>query len=105
MGADPFTFSGLGGMGDLVLTCTGSLSRNRTIGLKLGEGKDLSRALSEMTMVAEGVKTTKSCYNLAATMGVEMPILEQTYHVLYEDKDCRQAVQELFQRDLKKEFD
>jgi len=105
MGADPFTFSGLGGMGDLVLTCTGNLSRNRTVGLKLGEGKDISTALSEMTMVVEGVKTTKSCYNLAVTLGVEMPILEQAYHILYEGKDCRQAVQELFQRDLKKELD
>lgn len=105
MGAQPFTFSGLGGLGDLVLTCTGSLSRNRTVGLKLGEGKNLSTALSEMTMVAEGVKTTKSCYNLAADIGVEMPILEQTYQVLYEDKDCMQAVRELFQRDLKEELD
>ena len=105
MGADPFTFSGLGGLGDLVLTCTGSLSRNRTVGLKLGEGKDLSTALGEMTMVAEGVKTTKSCYNLAADLGVEMPILEQTYQVLYKGKDCRQAVQELLQRNLKQEFD
>ena len=105
MGADPLTFSGLGGLGDLVLTCTGSLSRNRTVGLKLGEGKDLSTALGEMTMVAEGVKTTKSCYNLAAGLGVEMPILEQTYQVLYQGKDCRQAVQELLQRDLKEEFD
>jgi len=105
MGAQPFTFSGLGGLGDLVLTCTGSLSRNRTVGLKLGEGKNLSTALSEMTMVAEGVKTTKSCYNLAARLGVEMPILEQTYQVLYEDKDCMQAVRELFQRNLKEELD
>ena len=105
MGADPFTFSGLGGLGDLVLTCTGNLSRNRTVGLKLGEGKSLSTALGEMTMVAEGVKTTKSCYNLAEGLGVEMPILEQTYQVLYKGKDCRQAVQELFQRNLKEEFE
>lgn len=105
MGAQPFTFSGLGGLGDLVLTCTGSLSRNRTVGLKLGEGKNLSTALFEMTMVAEGVKTTKSCYNLAAHLGVEMPILEQAYQILYEDKDCMQAVRELFQRDLKEELD
>lgn len=105
MGALPLTFSGLGGMGDLVLTCTGSLSRNRTVGLKLGKGKKLATVLSEMTMVAEGVKTTKSCYNLAASLGVEMPILEQTYQVLYEDKDCMQAVRELFGRDLKEELD
>lgn len=104
LGAHPLTFSGLGGLGDLVLTCTGSLSRNRTVGLKLGEGKSLAQALSEMTMVAEGVKTTKSCFNLARKHKVEMPILEQTYLVLYENKNCRQAVQDLFQRSLKEEL-
>ena len=104
LGAHPLTFAGLGGLGDLVLTCTGSLSRNRSVGLKLGEGRSLEQALAEMTMVAEGVKTTKSCYNLAAKVGVEMPILEQAYQVLYEDKDCRTAVQELFQRSLKDEL-
>ena len=104
LGANPLTFSGLGGLGDLVLTCTGSLSRNRTVGLKLGEGRTLEQALAEMTMVAEGVKTTKSCYNLAASLGVEMPILEQTYQILYENKDCRAAVQELYQRSLKEEL-
>jgi glycerol-3-phosphate dehydrogenase (NAD(P)+) len=103
LGAEPLTFSGLGGMGDLVLTCTGSLSRNRTVGLKLGEGRTLQQALTEMTMVAEGVRTTKSCYHLAADVGIEMPILEQTYQILYEDKPCRAAVQELFQRSLKEE--
>ncbi len=104
LGAQPLTFSGLGGLGDLVLTCTGGLSRNRTVGLKLGEGKTLDQALSEMTMVAEGVRTTKSCYNLAQKHNIEMPILEQTYQVLYENKDCRQAVQELFRRSLKEEI-
>ena len=104
LGANPRTFSGLGGLGDLVLTCTGSLSRNRTVGLKLGEGRTLKQVLAEMTMVAEGVKTTKSCYNLAAELSVEMPILEQTYQILYEDKDCRTAVQDLFQRSLKEEL-
>lgn len=104
LGAQPLTFSGLGGVGDLVLTCTGGLSRNRTVGLKLGEGKTLDQALSEMTMVAEGVKTTRSCYALSRRHEVEMPILEQTYRILYENKDCRQAVQELFQRSLKDEI-
>ncbi len=104
LGAHPLTFSGLGGLGDLVLTCTGSLSRNRTVGLKLGEGKSLDEALAEMTMVAEGVKTTRSCYNLARQHGVEMPILEQTYQVLYANKDCRRAVDDLFQRSLKEEI-
>ncbi|KPK34735.1 MAG: glycerol-3-phosphate dehydrogenase, partial [Nitrospira bacterium SG8_35_1] len=77
MGADPLTFSGLGGLGDLVLTCTGDLSRNRMVGLKLGQGKKLSAILSEMNMVAEGVKTTRSAWNLARKVGVEMPILDQ----------------------------
>ncbi len=104
LGAHPLTFSGLGGLGDLVLTCTGDLSRNRTVGLKLGQGKSLDQALAEMTMVAEGVKTTLSCYNLARRYGVEMPILEQTYQVLYKGKDCRQAVQDLLQRSLKEEI-
>jgi glycerol-3-phosphate dehydrogenase (NAD(P)+) len=104
LGAHPLTFSGLGGLGDLVLTCTGNLSRNRTVGLKLGEGKSLEDALAEMTMVAEGVKTTASCFSLAREHGVEMPILEQTYQVLYENKSCRQAVQDLFQRSLKEEI-
>jgi len=103
LGANPLTFSGLGGLGDLVLTCTGSLSRNRTVGLKLGEGRTLQQALSEMTMVAEGVRTTKSCWQLAASVGVEMPILAQVYQILYEDKPCRAAVQELFQRSLREE--
>ncbi len=103
MGAQPATFSGLSGLGDLVLTCTGGLSRNRAVGLKLGKGKTLEQILEEMTMVAEGVKTTRSCYNLARNFEVEMPILEQTYQILYENKGCRQAVQELFQRSLKEE--
>lgn len=103
LGADKSTFAGLGGMGDLVLTCTGDLSRNRTVGLALGAGKKLDDILAEMTMVAEGVKTTKSCYNLAKIMGVDMPILDQVYQVIYEDKECRAAVNDLFGRDLKKE--
>jgi glycerol-3-phosphate dehydrogenase (NAD(P)+) len=105
LGANPLTFAGLGGLGDLVLTCTGSLSRNRTVGLKLGEGRTLQQALSEMTMVAEGVKTTKSCWRLASETWVDMPILEQVYQILYEQKPCRAAVQELFQRHLKEEVE
>jgi glycerol-3-phosphate dehydrogenase (NAD(P)+) len=103
LGGEPQTFAGLGGLGDLVLTCTGNLSRNRTVGLKLGSGLTLEQALSEMKMVAEGVKTTKSCYKLAADLQVEMPILEQVYQVLYQNKRCEEAVSELFQRDLKQE--
>jgi glycerol-3-phosphate dehydrogenase (NAD(P)+) len=103
MGADPLTFSGLGGLGDLVLTCTGDLSRNRTVGLKLGQGKNLSTILSEMNMVAEGVMTTRSAWNLARKMEVEMPILEQVYQVLYKDKPCSEAVRDLLSRSLKHE--
>ncbi len=103
MGAEPQTFAGLGGLGDLVLTCTGDLSRNRTVGLKLGKGKNLDQILAEMIMVAEGVKTTKSCYNLALKLGVDMPILHQVYAVLYQNKQSQDAVRDLFQRDLKKE--
>ena len=103
MGADPLTFSGLGGLGDLVLTCTGDLSRNRTVGLKLGHGKNISTILSEMNMVAEGVMTTRSAWNLASKMEVEMPILEQVYQVLYKDKPCSEAVKDLFARSLKLE--
>lgn len=103
MGADPLTFSGLGGLGDLVLTCTGDLSRNRTVGLQLGQGKPLAAILAEMKMVAEGVKTTRSAWHLARKVGVEMPILEQVYQVLYEDKPCRDAVRDLLARSLKEE--
>lgn len=103
MGADPLTFSGLGGLGDLVLTCTGDLSRNRMVGLQLGQGKKLSKILAEMNMVAEGVKTTRSAWNLARKVGVEIPILDQVYQVLYQDKPCRDAVRDLLGRSLKEE--
>lgn len=105
MGANPLTFSGLGGMGDLVLTSTGDLSRNRQVGLKLGQGKTLQEILTEMHMVAEGVKTTKSVWNLAQKTGVDMPILQQVYQVLYEDKPCGDAVGALLSRSQKEEVD
>jgi glycerol-3-phosphate dehydrogenase (NAD(P)+) len=104
MGAKPLTFSGLAGMGDLVLTCTGDLSRNRQVGLKLGQGKTLQQILAEMEMVAEGVKTTRSAMALAKKIGVEMPILEQVYAMIYEDKPCAEAVQALLGRDSKEEM-
>ena len=105
MGANPLTFSGLAGMGDLVLTCTGDLSRNRQVGLKLGQGKTLQQILAEMEMVAEGVKTTRSAMALAKKIGVEMPILEQVYAMIYEDKPCAEAVQSLLSRDSKEEME
>ncbi len=101
--AEDTTFYGLSGMGDLILTCTGDLSRNRTVGLKLGQGKSLEQIKSEMKMVAEGIKTTKSVYELAKKLGIEMPILEQTYKVIYEGKDCSVAVKDLLTRELKEE--
>ncbi|MBE0500479.1 MAG: NAD(P)-dependent glycerol-3-phosphate dehydrogenase [Desulfuromonadales bacterium] len=103
LGADASTFSGLAGMGDLVLTCTGDLSRNRTVGIALGHGQKLDDILGDMNMVAEGVKTTLSAYQLARKLGVETPIIDQMYGLLYENKDARQAVSELMLRDLKQE--
>ncbi|MEI6206328.1 MAG: NAD(P)H-dependent glycerol-3-phosphate dehydrogenase [Desulfuromonadales bacterium] len=103
MGAQATTFTGLAGMGDLVLTCTGDLSRNRTVGFKLGQGQSLVDILAEMRMVAEGVKTAESVYLLSRRLGVEMPIVEKTYQILHEGKPARQAVIELMARDLKAE--
>lgn len=103
MGADPATFSGLAGLGDLVLTCTGDLSRNRTVGMELGRGRKLADILSEMRMVAEGVKTTESAYNLSRKVGVDMPITQSVYRILYEDKPAREAVLELMTRNPKAE--
>jgi len=103
MGASRETFAGLAGMGDLVLTCTGDLSRNRTVGMKLGQGMSLAAILGEMRMVAEGVKTTESARNLARKLGIDMPITEKVYSILYEDKPARGAVVELMTRDLKAE--
>ena len=103
LGAQAATFSGLAGMGDLVLTCTGDLSRNRTVGIALGQGKTLDEILNGMNMVAEGVKTTLSAYQLAAKVGVEVPITDQMYKILYQQKDPRQAVTDLLSRDLKAE--
>jgi glycerol-3-phosphate dehydrogenase (NAD(P)+) len=103
MGAEAETFSGLAGMGDLVLTCTGDLSRNRTVGFKLGQGMRLADILAEMRMVAEGVKSAESVYQLARNLQVEMPIVEKTYQILHENKPAREAVTELMARGLKAE--
>ncbi len=102
-GAQESTFSGLAGMGDLVLTCTGDLSRNRSVGIELGRGHKLSVILGAMRMVAEGVKTTLSAYQLGQKLGVSMPITEQMYQILYEDKDPQEAVSALMLRTLKSE--
>jgi glycerol-3-phosphate dehydrogenase (NAD(P)+) len=97
------TFAGLSGMGDLVLTCTGPLSRNRAVGEALGRGKSLDEILNDMDMVAEGVKTTMAARTLAHRLAIEMPITEQVYQVLYEGKDPRRAGSELMTRELKDE--
>jgi glycerol-3-phosphate dehydrogenase (NAD(P)+) len=102
-GAQAETFAGLAGMGDLVLTCTGDLSRNRSVGIELGRGRKLGEILGGMRMVAEGVKTTLSAYQLARELGVVMPITEQMYQILYQEKDPRQAVNELMQRQQRSE--
>ena len=103
LGAEESTFSGLSGVGDLLLTCTGSLSRNRTVGLLLGEGKNLSQIKDEMQMVAEGIKTTRSVYDLSQKLDIDMPILEQVYKIIYEGKNCAEAVTDLLKRELKVE--
>lgn len=104
LGAYPATFAGLAGLGDLVLTCTGDLSRNRTLGLNLGRGARLNELTAGSRQVAEGVRTALSVRGLALRERVEMPICEQVWRVLYEDKEPRSAVAELMSRDLKDEL-
>jgi glycerol-3-phosphate dehydrogenase (NAD(P)+) len=103
MGGKPPTLSGLAGLGDLVLTCTGELSRNRAVGLELADGRSLEEILGSMRMVAEGVKTTAAAHELAARYGVEMPITEQMYQMLYFGLSPRGAVRRLMERSLRGE--
>lgn len=103
MGAQEMTFLGLSGMGDLVLTCTGDLSRNRNVGLQLGQGKKIGDILRSMKMVAEGVFTAKAAWALAQKHQVEMPITEQVYRIVFEDKDPRIAMTDLMSRSFKTE--
>jgi glycerol-3-phosphate dehydrogenase (NAD(P)+) len=105
MGANPLTFAGLAGLGDLVLTCTGDLSRNRTVGLKIGKGMGLKEITAGMNMVAEGIKTTLSAYELSRKMGVDMPIFTQVYEILYQGKEPKEAVKALMTRELKVELE
>ena len=97
------TFAGLAGMGDLVLTCTGALSRNRTVGVLLGQGKKLEDILRDAKFVAEGIKTSKSAKQLAERHQIEMPITTEMYRVLYEDESVRESLQKLMTRALKAE--
>ncbi len=103
MGADPLTFAGLSGVGDLVLTAAGDLSRNRRVGLALGQGQKLAEIIADMHMVAEGVKTTRVAYDLTRQLGVSAPITEVVYAILYEDRPARQAISDLMSRRLKAE--
>ena len=103
-GANPLTLSGLSGMGDLVLTCTGELSRNRHVGMELGKGRKLPDILAQMNEVAEGVKTARSARDLELKTGVELPICHQVYLIAYEGKDAKAAVVDLMTRQPKSEL-
>jgi glycerol-3-phosphate dehydrogenase (NAD(P)+) len=104
-GANPLTLSGLAGMGDLVLTCTGDLSRNRFVGMELGKGRKLTDILAGMTEVAEGVRTARSAHALSQKLDVVMPITDMIYRVLYEELPAQQAVVELMTRELRHELE
>jgi glycerol-3-phosphate dehydrogenase (NAD(P)+) len=103
LGANPLTFSGLAGMGDLILTCTGDLSRNRSVGIALGQGKTIAEILGGMYMVAEGVETTRGVHALAQKAGIEMPIVAQVHAVLFEGSTAREALENLMLREPKPE--
>lgn len=103
-GGNPLTMQGLAGMGDLVLTCTGDLSRNRSVGIRLGQGETIDQILASMTAVAEGVLTANSAHRLAIQLGVEAPIIEHAYKVLYEGLAPRAALEGLMSRPLKDEL-
>lgn len=103
-GANPLTFAGLAGLGDLVATCASPLSRNRFVGHELAKGRPLGEITASMTGIAEGINTTVAALRLAGELKVEMPIAEQVYRVLFEGLDVRQAVTELMVRELKHEF-
>lgn len=103
LGADPMTFLGLGGIGDLIVTCTSTHSRNYTLGYKLGQGQTMDEALNEMNMVVEGIYTTNSVYHLAKQQNVDMPITNALYKVLFEDKPVKDSVKDLMGREKKSE--
>lgn len=104
-GANPLTVAGLTGVGDLILTCTGDLSRNRTVGYQLGQGQALAQVLADLGHVAEGVPTAKSAYQLANKLDVDMPITTEVYRVLFENKPPLAAVKDLIGRPLRHELD
>lgn len=104
LGANPFTFSGLSGLGDLVLTCTGDLSRNRFVGLELGKGRSLKEITKKMKSIAEGIATAKSVYELAQEWKIEMVNVEYIYKILYEGLSPKRALKEILSRELKDEM-
>lgn len=104
MGAKPLTFQGLGGVGDLFLTCSSSKSRNYSLGYKLGQGMEINAALASLGSVSEGYTTTKAAYALSKQLGVDTPIIDQVYGVLYEGKALKLAVSDLVMRDAKPEI-
>ena len=104
-GGNVLTLAGLSGLGDLVLTCTGDLSRNRTVGFEMGRGRKLDDVLAGLGHVAEGVLTAKSAHFLAERLGVELPICQEVYRVLFEAKAVDQAVRDVLTRPLKKEWE
>jgi glycerol-3-phosphate dehydrogenase (NAD(P)+) len=103
-GGSPLTLAGLAGTGDLVLTCTAELSRNRTVGFEMGKGRALDDVLASLGHVAEGVRTARSAHDLAERLHVELPISNEVYRVLYEQKPPLQAVSDLLTRPLKSEW-
>ncbi len=105
LGANPMTLTGLAGLGDLILTCTGSQSRNFQVGVKLGQGQSLEAILAGMSMVAEGVKTSRAVYFLASRLGVEMPLVTASYKILYEGLAPKDAIKKLMARELKDEME
>jgi len=104
LGARPETFSGLSGMGDLVLTCTGDLSRNRSVGIKLGKGLSLEEITDNMKMVAEGVKTVKSAHDLKQKFNLQASVIEETYQILYKNKPAELALKDLLKVNISSEF-
>jgi len=105
LGANPMTLAGLGGLGDLVLTCTSRQSRNFQVGLRLGQGETLAQILAGTKMVAEGVKNSQAFHLLAQRLGVDMPLVEAVYHILYDDLTPKEAIRKLMSRQLKDELE
>jgi glycerol-3-phosphate dehydrogenase (NAD(P)+) len=105
LGANPMTLSGLAGVGDLILTCTGHQSRNFQVGFRLGQGQNLDQILNGMTMVAEGVKTSRAVHQLAERLGVEVPLVTAIYKILYDGLHPKEAIKKLMARELKDELE